>query len=357
MMPEALDSESLYVFVFGPGFGESIAVRIPPDRWMVIDSCRVGGNAAALHVLKKYDEHHCECLVLTHRHQDHYPGFADLIDHGDWNTIGCNDLSLDHEFISARDLEARLKGELEQVIASIDTRWEKNSEAQWWTWRTDDLRPVGGATARILHPERSFAYDYDGSDNNELSCAVYLTWEGTRLLFGADVPNPHWETIHNEVADVSDHHFLKVPHHGSEEAIHRTFMKGERERIWVVTPYNRGRKLPRFDDDGAIHRMFDYVDTLYLTGLPIAHDLQNDSPLNRTRRDVLSLLSSPKTTFELPGELRGTVEPIRLDVSCYVVARFDNTGTPTIVCCGPGTVRMTENSHSPGTMTELSEKR
>jgi len=36
MIPEALNPGYLYVFVFGPGFGEAIAVRVPPDRWLVM---------------------------------------------------------------------------------------------------------------------------------------------------------------------------------------------------------------------------------------------------------------------------------------------------------------------------------
>ena len=40
MMPVSLDEGRLYVFVFGPGYGESVAVRVPPDEWLVIDSCR-----------------------------------------------------------------------------------------------------------------------------------------------------------------------------------------------------------------------------------------------------------------------------------------------------------------------------
>ncbi len=32
------DAERLVVIVVGPGFGESIGIRVPPDRWMLVDS-------------------------------------------------------------------------------------------------------------------------------------------------------------------------------------------------------------------------------------------------------------------------------------------------------------------------------
>ena len=35
-------ADALYVFVFGPGTGELVAVRAPPDDWLIVDGCGVG---------------------------------------------------------------------------------------------------------------------------------------------------------------------------------------------------------------------------------------------------------------------------------------------------------------------------
>ena len=94
MMPSHLDADHLYLFAFGPDMGESIAIRIPPDLWVVVDSCRVAGKAAAMHVLPKYGGR-CECIVLTHRHKDHYAGFSRLLAYEEWRIVGCDDLWLE----------------------------------------------------------------------------------------------------------------------------------------------------------------------------------------------------------------------------------------------------------------------
>lgn len=345
MMPVELDAVSLYVFVFGPGFGESIAIRVPPDRWMVVDSCNVASKAAALHILEAYGGT-CDCLMLTHRDQDHYRGFSNLIDWASWTTIGCNDLSVDDEFYNSVDPEKLLEGGLEQAIASIKQRWSDNAESEWRTWKSTS-RTVGDAKVSVLHPAEDFARKYTGDDDNELSSAVILTWKDVRLLLGADVPNPYWATISDENAELNVHQLLKVPHHGSDEALDDGFLVGDHNRLCILTPYNGGKKrkkLPHFEDGRGVQRILQNVDALYLTGLPVAHRLQNEAPSHATRLGIATEQELTPMTFTLPGGITGTVTAERGDVSCYVIARFAQNGTGEILRCGPGSVRVTEHA-------------
>jgi len=284
-------------------------------------------------------------VVLTHRHQDHYPGFSSVIDYGEWPIIGCNDLSLDDSFAGSRDLEFRLAGELEQALSAIRERWLDNDGCIWWTWQ-DSTRDVGDAELTALHPREEFARNFAGPDDNELSSAILLTWQKTRLLLGADVPNPHWADICERFPLLGNHQAMKTPHHGSDEALHDGILQGTRERLWIVTPYSRGKKLPRFGDGKAVHRMLRHVDVVYLTGLPSSHDQQMGSPCEATRQELNANSSPRPVVFSLPGGIQGTVDPVRSDLSCYVVARFDGAGRGEITSCGPGTVRVTEASES-----------
>lgn len=45
-LPE-LPPDQLAIFVFGPGYGELILVRVPPDVWMVVDGCGKGETTYA----------------------------------------------------------------------------------------------------------------------------------------------------------------------------------------------------------------------------------------------------------------------------------------------------------------------
>ncbi len=90
-----------------------------------------------------------------------------------------------------------------------------------------------------LHPVRPIHRASWSDEANEISSAMLVEWEGLRLLLGADVPNTQWPGIAADFPALADHHAMKIPHHGSREAIHDAFGIGLDTRTWVVTPYQR----------------------------------------------------------------------------------------------------------------------
>ncbi len=77
-LPE-LRPDELAVFVFGPGYGELILVRVPPDVWMVVDGCGKGETTYATAALKHYGGSP-RIIALTHPHDDHSRGIDEVID-------------------------------------------------------------------------------------------------------------------------------------------------------------------------------------------------------------------------------------------------------------------------------------
>jgi len=343
MMPEELDASLLYVFLFGPGFGETVAIRVPPDHWIVIDRCRVAHRAASLHVLERYGGR-TSCAVLTHPHRDHYPGFSQILDYQDWAVVGCCDLQLEGEDVDlSADPERRRGNELDQVLAGITDHWRRNDDKRWWTWR-HSYRQIGEARLTSLHPTQQFARDHPQTNPNNLSSAMLLEWRRVRLLLGADVENPHWEanTRTFRSLKLNMHAAMKTPHHASEGALHTNVLTGPENRCWLVTPYNRGEKLPNFANGYGPHVMLRHVPELYLTGLPVAHDRQGESPCCATRSQLLNGETPRPLSFELPGGLAGDTLDTRDDLSCYLVSQFDESGQGRVIAYGPGTVRVTE---------------
>ena len=342
MMPVApLDEERLYVFVFGPGFGESIAVRVPPDEWLVIDSCRIANQAAALHVLRRYGGKYA-LLLLTHRHIDNYRGFVDLISSGDWNRIGCNDWRLaDANPLDNADPEDRLGVGLAQVLAEIQNQWQTRPASRLLT-RRGVRSPIGEGMLHILHPDEAFAVANRYGEPNNLSSAAILEWKGMALLFGADVENPYWEAIAEHRAGLGAHVILKVPHHASREAQHGSFLHGTAGRSWLVTPYSLKSGLPRFEDGEGMTILLDHEETVHLTGLPVRHSRQSDEPCETTRRDLLNGIHPQPLAFSLPGGITGTSIPTEpVDLACYLGVSLDATGARNIFH-GPGSLRIRE---------------
>ena len=196
----------------------------------------------------------------------------------------------------------------------------------------------GEATLTSLHPEENYARQFAGNDRNELSSALFATWRKLRLLLGADVPNPHWKAICETFGEkrLNTHQAMKVPHHGSDEALDDGLLQGDANRLWFVTPYSP-KRIPRFEDGRAVHRMLRHVDEVYLTGLPCAHDRQMEQPRRAFRKELQAA-----SAFTLPGGIQGNIEPVRSDLSCYLVARFDQSGAGEVVEYGPGSLLVKE---------------
>lgn len=342
MKPDELDCQSLYLFVFGPGKGESIVLRVPPNHWIVIDSCRVAKRAAALHILGRYEGFVPSCIVLTHPHRDHYLGFSQVLDYADWAVIGCCDLRLEDDNVdSSPDPEIHRRNELEQIMSTVQHRWQTNKDSEWWTWRSTH-RSFGESQLTALHPTEAFAKQNPNTNPNNLSAAILLEWQGVRLLLGADVENPHWQDICDEFASLNVHAAMKSPHHASTGALHDVILNGTDERLWFATPYSLKYGLPNFADGHGPHRMLQHVPFIHLTGLPVAHSRQMEQPCEATRNQLLEGEDPAVASFALPGGIAGTTLPTRDDLSCYVVATIDASGVGEMVSYGRGSVKVRE---------------
>jgi hypothetical protein len=346
MMPTDLAAERLYLFVIGPGFGESVVIRVPPDHWVVVDSCKPGERAAALEVIGRYGGQCC-CAVLTHRHQDHYPGFSEILSHAVWGVIGSADLRLAFDDSRAPNPEHQRRNELEDIMAAILTQWETRPESRWRTWRGSQC-PVGEGMLTSLNPTEHFAQTNPDGSPNELSSALLLEWKHVRLLLGADVENPHWAGISQAFTALGAHAAMKVPHHGSHHsagshgALHASFLDGDRARFWVVTPYNRGTRLPGMEDGQGVHQMLQHVERLHLTGLPAKHDRQADEPCMTTRTECRQGIRPRPVPVVFAGGITGTALAENEGFKCYVAAVFCADGQCEQVWHGPGSIQMTE---------------
>jgi Metallo-beta-lactamase superfamily len=188
---EELDPALLYVFLFGPGLGESIMVRVPPDHWAVIDSLRrhvaTGERNPALQLLERFDASP-EVVVLTHPHLDHADGLPSLLARRRPGAlVGCAlhfiDVDRDRE---SPDAEAVWQtGAAALALSAIADVWEREPAARL-VLRSGMEFPVGPATAEVLFPISSGPSPIqDGYDLNRLSSPMLIRWEEASILLGA----------------------------------------------------------------------------------------------------------------------------------------------------------------------------
>ena len=351
-LPEAgeIVPDHLHLFIVGPGWGETVLVRIPADRWIIIDSLEFGTprRPAAEAIVSRYGGE-VAILALTHPHQDHHRGFAELIDRYDDAVLGCvQPRDAGAPGLLPNDAEAALKEQAKAVFKRIRDKWTKEPNRRWDTFRGES-REVGEATVTALHPVDPVDARRWSKDLNAISSAMLVEWHGLRLLLGADVPATEWteiadafpKLVGNAFGRLSDHTAMKVPHHGSRDAMHDAFGEGALGRFWVITPLRRRWRLPRAEDftgrgeAEGLSRALSFVNEVRLTSLPFAHQQEEKDPWVTTRGEIRD---RPRPLGPVAPREDDNLTARALDRQ--VVVAFDRHGRVANEWYGRGTVRV-----------------
>lgn len=336
-----LGPDRLHLVVFGPGFGESIVLRVPENTWIVVDSCRTGKDSPARTLLREHGAH-WSCLVLTHPHLDHAAGFDSLLDHPGTGPVGLAAPMAEDTFqwVNSPDpVRHYREGTREAALAAVHSRWEVDPGSRW-DLRRGDRRQVGDAAITVLHPDEPTRAAAP-SDPNRLSSALLVEWRNVRILLGGDVLSEDWRDIASAYPDLARHAALKMPHHCSLGATHESWGRDGRRRLWVATPWNLGSKHPDARDGKGLDWALRHVEAVHLTGLPVGHNLQGAVPFETTRRELAEEARPAVLRGALPG---GRVfrpapdDPGGDDFFCYVHAVFNADGTLEECVHGPGAV-------------------
>ena len=332
-LPSDIDDNLLYFFTFGPRTGETILLRIPPNHWLIVDSFNCDGRPAADVVVGKYGGR-VACIVLTHPHQDHHLGIRELLELNSTAVIGCmHPKANPPQSPLSPDPVVALKQRAKTVYDRIMQEWTNNPTRKWVTFRKE-FRKIGDATITSLHPPVPVDPTQFGNRPNEISSAMLVEWHGLRLLLGADVPRTQWSGIAKDFKNLGDHAAMKIPHHGSTEAIHQSYAKDVNTRCWVVTAFSP-QALPSAADDHGLERMLKHVKELHLTSLPFNHANEAESPCVTTRKQIRDN-RRPQRRARKPAAVT------LADLNRHVIVSFDRTGQIQEILHGPGSVVVSE---------------
>lgn len=344
VLPE-LDPQRLWMWVFGPGVGELVVVRAPPGKWLIIDGCRAKRVSYAERLLDYY-EAEPDIVVLTHPHRDHAGGVADLVnrfadedDPDSWPLLGMIEPPDTRGAGRAGDQQAAYEGGVvERAVAAIQTRWDRNPACRW-AMEVGDRMDLGEAVITVLSPEpaarekAATAYRQDKRvEWNEVSTALLLEWQSTRLVLGSDLvekPGGGWSAVLEPFRDARTHDGLKVPHHGSAQALLPALLddSSRSPRAWIVTPF-ASQRLPRFDRKGGMALLHEHERDVLLTATPRAYDEQGGAPGQLVSRAELERVMKR-------GE---SLDPLRPGFpDCFVGVGFARGGEATTVP-GPGSL-------------------
>jgi hypothetical protein len=374
-LPAALDRRRLHLFILGSGLGEAVLVALPKDGWLVIDGCGPKKFLPVLEMLRRYRApgEPIDALILTHPHADHYQGIVDLLDDGALGPavrrIGCvaeyvgqrTSLAADGSSLDVeRDLLERAPptndplvetelGRARTVLNRIRTEWKDRPERQLYLRHGASIPlRTREVTAQVLWPEPSVVQRFFTVDAalrarvvheaNRLSAVLDIRFQQTRLLLTGDLVHADaggkvlvgegWERLHALVLGLHAHHALKVPHHGSREALTDELLQGVAgfSRTWVVTPFN-SQALPSPEPGEGAELLLQKEREFLLTALSVGWKQQISGQVRLTlaelRRDVLALKGAPG--FLSSATRAGSPKTVPPSECCWGMA-FDEAG-------------------------------
>lgn len=336
-----LPDGELSLVVLGPGNGESLLLKLPHGKFVIVDSFlrpkSPGGICPVLDLLEAQGGDLC-AAILTHPHDDHVAGFDRIVgrctgpvgvvekflpdSQGRWDTVGL-----------------RRRGLAESALNALSSKWFAEQESLW-SLQSGDKKSFGEVSFAVLHPnQRAIAEE---TDFNSLSCAILVEWESVRLVLGADLPTAMWEQVCSSF-EVHRHQAMKVPHHASRDGFHPAVHgPGPRSRCWIATPYKRAPHPPRFEDGEGVALMLEQVDTLHMTSVLFHTPGEPGSPMSRLELHALAQKGS--TPLNLPG-LAAQGAPLlnpKDPDHAWVAATFKSDGTLSALVHGSASVQVRE---------------
>ncbi|MEW6137076.1 MAG: hypothetical protein AB1733_02515 [Thermodesulfobacteriota bacterium] len=128
------EPDEIEVTVFGPGYGEAIAIHLGDGKWVSVDSCTdpESGRPAVLtylHGLRVDVSVAVKLIVATHWHDDHIRGLGRIFDESRSATVAISSALGEEEFLSLAELydEPRVRHgsgirEFNQVKKTLEDR-------------------------------------------------------------------------------------------------------------------------------------------------------------------------------------------------------------------------------------------
>jgi hypothetical protein len=275
-------SAEVEISVFGPGYGESIALHIGRGRWAIIDSCvlQPGSRPVALHylaVLGVKPEESVDLVVATHWHDDHIRGIADVFRACTSADFAISAALREREF---RQLLATYEGkpfeggsgltELSAIVKELANRGrpprfaihsrrllQDSNDGEIWALSPsdEDITLAIRQFAKLL-PDKGSLPRASPVQPNRASVALWVRRQGLAVLLGADLEqtpeaNTGWTAVVSSTTRPKGVASLfKVPHHGSHTA-HNAAVWTDMliEPTSVLTPWARGRRYLPTDSD------------------------------------------------------------------------------------------------------------
>jgi beta-lactamase superfamily II metal-dependent hydrolase len=338
------DDNQIEVSVFGPGYGESIAIHVGNGVWIIVDCCinPFSGQPAPLEYLERIGvdpASSVRLIVATHWHDDHIRGLGKVFRACKRADFSCSAALQRKQFLALVqacgtrhmmsssgvdeffEIHSAMADRARETASSrIHPKWAIADRLLWQECHpsaTVDpaihvyaLSPSDAAVSRSLEeiaglmptahsPKKRVTV----SSPNHFAVVVWVNIQGIILLLGSDLeetndPSTGWAKIVGSTTRPAGQACLfKVPHHGSRNADHPSAWSNlvEPLPLCVLTPFWRGStKLPRRND---IERIMRHTDNAFISADLKAKKLKRPKPVEEMLKGAVRSIHPLHSSF------------------------------------------------------------
>ena len=273
------------ISLFGPGYGESLAVHLGFGEWIIVDSCLDSetGEPAALQYLLSLGvdvARDVSIILASHWHDDHIRGLARVVDCCRSARFHCSLALRNDEFLTLVESPARLadrltpgtrefrevlqvvrkRGAAGSTIGKVSLVQERTLIRKTESCQIMALSPSAAsvelslrAFSRLLPEPLRPHLRVAAPSPNHASVVLWISTSGGQALLGADLENTGqagtgWDAVLAlKPAEDGKAEFVKIPHHGSETGHHEGVWSDllAAEPVAALTPWRlAGNALP-----------------------------------------------------------------------------------------------------------------
>ena len=308
-------NDELEITLFGPGYGESIALHTGNGAWVLVDSCiDPAGEPRSLQYLNDLGvdpARDVRLIVTTHWHDDHIRGMAKLVSTCGNAAFCCAIVLSKQEFLKIvgtwgpdrmpgassgvrelrRVFEQHKAAAKKPTFAIADRRIYVQDACEIWSLSPNDKEFVSflGEVGSLIPGQGQPKGRIPSITPNRVAVVLWIRIGDAVLLLGSDMEKPGWAGILSSTARPPDRaSVFKIPHHGSanadEPGVWRDML--ETDPWAVLAPWRRGgRTLPRSSD---VQRISSRTPNAYVTAQGsrlVGTPARRDRMVDKTIRD------------------------------------------------------------------------
>ncbi len=209
--------DGVYVAFINVGQGDSIFLKSPNGKTMLIDAGTSESFSSIKSVLDDEGVTKLDVVIMTHPHSDHMGSMNEIAENYKIGTFYMPDA------VNTTSMYDKLLSTLERKKIKTKTIWGSSKSTIKWD---DDVE------VRVLSPIEGGDY----LDNlNDLSIVVKVTYGDTSLLLTGDAESRAEELMLSGEKDLLKADVLKLGHHGSSTSSSKAFLEAVQPKAVVIS--------------------------------------------------------------------------------------------------------------------------